>query len=68
MTVLYWISFVLLLLTALPSAGCFVAYLTTGTDHWNTLAVRYFRWAVLVVLITFNISIFRHIILIIIHW
>ena len=56
------------MLTALPSAVYFGTYLFTGEHHPRVQAVRFFRWATLVVLITFNISIFRHIVLIIIHW
>ena len=68
MTVFLWIALVLFLLTALPCVVYFGAYLFTGEAHPRIQAVRFFRWSSLIVLIAFNISIFRHIVLIIIHW
>jgi hypothetical protein len=68
MNVFLWIAFALFVLTAGPCVLYFGAYLATGEDRLRTLAVRFYRWAALVVLTTFNISIFRHIALIIIHW
>ena len=64
----FWFAFALFVLTALPCVLYFGAYLATGEDRLRTLAVRFFRWSSLVVLVTFNITIFRHIVLIIIHW
>jgi hypothetical protein len=64
----FWFAFVLFMLTAVPCVLYFGAYLATGEDRTRQLAVRFFRWSSLIVLITFNITIFRHIILIIIHW
>ncbi len=64
----FWFAFVLFMLTAVPCVLYFGAYLATGEDRMREIAVRFFRWSSLVVLITFNITIFRHIILIIIHW
>ena len=58
----------LFVMTALPCVLYFGAYLGTGEDRTRQLAVRFFRWASLVVLVTFNITIFKHIVLIIIHW
>ena len=68
MTVFYWIALVLLLGNAVPCVLYFAAYLSTGEERPREIAVRFFRWSSLVVLVTFNITIFKHIILIIIHW
>jgi hypothetical protein len=68
MTVFYWIASILFLAVAAPCAFFFARYLATGDDRQRFLAVRFYRWAALVALATFNISIFRRIILIIIHW
>jgi len=46
----------------------FARYLTTGDDRLRFQALRFFRWSSLIVLTTFNVTIFRRIILIIIHW
>lgn len=68
MKVFYWIAFVALLAVAIPCVLYFGAYLASGQDRLRLIAVRFFRWSSLVVLTTFNISIFRHIILILINW
>ncbi len=64
----FWSAFVLFMLTAVPCVLYFGAYLANGDDRLRAQALRFYRWSALVVLITFNITIFRHIILIIIHW
>lgn len=68
MTVFYWIMFVIFLLVAVPCLLYFGRYLATGDDRLRYQATRFFRWSSLVVLTTFNVTIFRRIILIIIHW
>jgi hypothetical protein len=68
MTVFYWIAFVLFVLVAGPCVFLFARYLTTGDDRLRFQALRFFRWSSLIVLTTFNVTIFRRIILIIIHW
>lgn len=68
MKVFYWIAGTLFVLVAVPCVIYFGRYLATGDDRMRFVAVRFFRWSSLVVLTTFNISIFRHIILIIINW
>ncbi|HRP28102.1 MAG TPA: hypothetical protein PLG77_06690 [Burkholderiaceae bacterium] len=68
MKVFYWIAFIILLTVAIPCVVYFGAYLASGQDRLRLIAVRFFRWSALVVLTTFNIAIFRHIILILIHW
>jgi len=68
MNLFLWFALVLFVGTALPCVLYFGAYLATGEDRTRLLAVRFYRWASLVALATFNISIFKHIILIIIRW
>jgi len=63
-----WSAFVLFMLVAVPCVLYFGAYLANGEDRLRAQALRFYRWSALVVLVTFNITIFRHIILIIIHW
>jgi hypothetical protein len=63
MTPLLWFAALLLAATALPSAWYFVAYLATGTHMHRVWALRFYRWAALVVLATFNVLIFKHIVL-----
>jgi len=64
----FWFAFALFVLNAVPCVLFFGSYLAGGEDRKRAIAVRFFRWSALVVLTTFNITIFRHIILIIIHW
>ena len=68
MTFFYWAAFVLFVLTAVLCALYFAAYLARGDDRLRAQALRFYRWSSLVVLITFNVTIFRHIVLTIIHW
>ena len=68
MTAFYWIALALFVAAAVPAVVMFALYLGSGNDLLRERAVRFYRWAVLVVLITFNITIFKHIILTIIHW
>lgn len=68
MTVFYWIAFAVFLLVGVPCVLYFGSYLASGEDRLRLQAVRFFRWSSLVVLVTFNITIFRRIILIIVNW
>jgi hypothetical protein len=63
-----WSALAVFVMMALPCVLYFGAYLATGEDRTREISVRFFRWSSLVVLVTFNISIFRHIILILINW
>ena len=58
-----WFALAVFVLTALPCALYFAAYLARGDDRLRAQALRFYRWSALVVLITFNITIFKHIIL-----
>ena len=62
MTFLFWTAGVLLVLTAVPSALFFVLHLSTGEPVPLARARALYRWAVVVVLGTFNIAIFTRVI------
>ena len=68
MTRFFWIALLLLALTGGAAIVSFALYLGSGIALWQERAVRFFRWAVVVVLATFNIAVFRRIVLILIHW
>ena len=68
MTPFFWIALLLLALTGGAAIVSFALYLGSGIALWHERAVRFFRWAVVVVLATFNIAIFKRIVLIIVHW
>ena len=68
MTPFLWFALALLVLNAVPAVVSFALYLSSGDDRWQERAVRFYRWSVLVVLTTFNITIFKHIIVTIINW
>jgi hypothetical protein len=62
MTVFLWLAFVLLVLLALPCMPYFSVYLATVAAQARDKALRFYRWAALVVLAAFHITIFKHII------
>lgn len=62
MTIVYWAAIVLLSLTLLVSGLCFVVNLITDDRDWYRRARAWFRWALVVMLSTFNIAVFRHLI------
>lgn len=62
MKVLFWISGVLLLCTAAPSAIFFMLYIATGEPVPLARAKALYRWAVVVALGTFDIAIFTKVI------
>jgi hypothetical protein len=62
MTIVYWAAIVLLSLTLLVSGLCFVVNLITDDRDWYRRARAWFRWALVIVLSTFNIAIFRHLV------
>ena len=61
MTMLLWFALVLLVLTSVPSALFFVLHLSTGEPVPLARAKALYRWAVVVVLGTFNIWIFTRV-------
>lgn len=46
--VAWWVAFVLLVLTVVPSVLYFAAYLFTGEDGCKRRATLFYRWAVMV--------------------
>jgi hypothetical protein len=63
MNAFLWFALAVFVATALPCVLYFGAYVATGEDRLRTMALRFYRWSSLVVLITFNITIFKHVIL-----
>ena len=61
MTVLFWCALVLLVLTTVPSVVFFVLHVSTGESVPLARAKALYRWAVVVVLGTFNIWIFTRV-------
>ena len=61
MMVLFWISGVLAVMLAVPSAFFFVLHLSTGEPVPLVRAKALYRWMVVVVLGTFNIVIFTRV-------
>lgn len=61
MTIVFWVSAVLVVLTLAASALYWSVYAGTGEEVARKRAVGWFRWAVVVVLGTFNIWIFTRV-------
>ena len=61
MKALLWISGVLVVLLAVPSAFFFALHLSTGESAPLVRAKALYRWTVVVVLGTFNIVIFTRV-------
>ena len=68
MTPLLWIALVLTLAIGAMALVSFALHLASGSELWHQRAVRFFHWAALVVLATFDFTIFKHIVLTIVHW
>ena len=62
MTVLFWVSGVLLAFTALPAALFFVLHISTGEPVPLARAKAFYHWAVVIFLGTFDIAIFTKVI------
>lgn len=62
MTVLFWVSGVLLALTALPAILFFALHLATGEPVPLARAKAFYHWAVVVFLGTFDITIFTKVV------
>lgn len=62
MTVVFWTALVLVVLLLIPAAISYAAYLPTGEPVPRERAIKLFRWAVVVVLGTFNIWVFKRVI------
>ena len=62
MKYLFWVSGVLLMLTAVPAAVFFSLHLATGEAVPRARAQAFYRWALVVALGTFDIAIFTKVI------
>ena len=62
MKFLFWVSGVLLMLTAVPAAVFLSLHLTTGEAVPLARAKAFYRWALVVALGTFDIAIFTKVI------
>lgn len=62
MRIFYWSAATLFGFTLLAAGLCFVINLVTDDRDWFRRARFWFRWTTVVVLASFNIAIFRHII------
>ena len=62
MKVLFWLAGVLVVLLATPAVVFFALHLSTGEPVPLARAKALYRWAVVVVLGTFNIAIFTRVI------
>lgn len=62
MKVLYWLCGFFFVATALPSAIFFMLHIATGEHVPRQRAVALYRWAVVAVLTTFNIWVFKRVI------
>lgn len=68
MTPLLWTALALAAATGAMALVSFALYLGSGSELWRRRAVRFLHWAALVVLATFDFTIFKHIVLTIVHW
>ena len=68
MTIIRWILGVLTALLGGGTALAFLLFIINGADEWLGLAKKLQRWVYAVVLLWFNIEIWRRVILVIIHW
>lgn len=62
MTVFAWIVGVLLVITAGTALVGFLLYITSGNDRFQTIAKTGWHWTLVFGLGSFNIFIFKHII------
>ena len=62
MTVLFWVAGIGLVLTAVPAALFFVLHLATGEPVPLARAKALFHWTVVIVLGTFDITIFTKVV------
>ncbi|MDH3209413.1 MAG: hypothetical protein OEM00_01340 [Burkholderiaceae bacterium] len=68
MDIVYWVALALLVIMMVPATAYYGAYVFTGQVYPRMMAVRFCRWAVMIVLATFNIAILKHILLTIFAW
>ncbi|HEY6133865.1 MAG TPA: hypothetical protein VIW70_07810 [Rubrivivax sp.] len=63
MQVFLWTAGVLFALMAIPAAFYFVLYVLRGDDLLQKRALKFYRWAALVFLLTFNIVVYGNIVI-----
>lgn len=63
MIVFYWIAGIAFGLTALPAAFFFALYIISGEDGCQRRAVKCYRWASTIFLFSFNVILWKHVIL-----
>ena len=60
--VLWWIAFVLLVLTVVPSVLYYAAWLATGEDACKRRAALFYRWGIMVVLMCVIVTVYARVI------
>lgn len=63
MLVFWWVMGILFAATAIPSAFFFVLYLSSGEPGCERRYRFFYRWALLIFMVTFNLTIWRHVVL-----
>jgi hypothetical protein len=60
--VLWWVAFVLLVLTVVPSVLYYFAWLATGEPACKHRAALFYRWAVMVVLMSVIVVVYTRVV------
>ena len=68
MNVVYWVAAGLIALVLFPAALFYVTYLVTSEAYPKKMARRFFGWAIVILLTTFNIAILNHIMRVVVGW
>jgi len=63
MRIFLWVAGVLFALMAIPAVFYFALYALRGGDFFRLRAVKFYRWAALIFLLTFNIAIWGNIVI-----
>ncbi len=58
-----WIFGTLFALAAIPAVFYFVLFLLRGDDILRVRALKFYRWALVIFLFTFNVAIYGHIVI-----
>lgn len=61
MVVFWWVMGVLFALTAIPCVFYFFLFVSTGEEGCKRRYQAFWRWALLIFMLTFNFSIWRHV-------
>lgn len=68
MNVIHWILGIVAAILATGTALTFIAFIVSGDDLWVKRARMWRRQTSAILLFWFNLWLWRHVILIIIHW